>query len=137
MREFVVYGTPVAKGRPKFKRTGNFVQTYTPEKTANYETLVKTEYMQKYGGEPFLNGAIAAAITAYFPIPKSTSKRKRNLMLSDHIRHTKKPDCDNIAKCVLDALNNVAYADDSSVCILMVKKLYAEEPQVEITLTEI
>uniref|UniRef100_UPI0015890B54 RusA family crossover junction endodeoxyribonuclease n=1 Tax=Burkholderia ambifaria TaxID=152480 RepID=UPI0015890B54 len=39
--EFVVPGTPVAKGRPKFARRGAHVTTYTPEKTERYENLVK------------------------------------------------------------------------------------------------
>ena len=41
-----------------------------------------------------------------------------------------KPDCDNIAKAVLDALNGLAYKDDSQVTELTVRKLYAEEGSV-------
>ena len=47
MRKFEVMGTPVAKGRPKFARRGNFVSTYTPEKTVNYENLVQLDKYPK------------------------------------------------------------------------------------------
>jgi Holliday junction resolvase RusA-like endonuclease len=38
---FMVEGTPIGKGRPKFARRGNFVSTYTPTKTRNYEDIIK------------------------------------------------------------------------------------------------
>jgi Holliday junction resolvase RusA-like endonuclease len=41
-----------------------------------------------------------------------------------------------MAKCVLDALNNIAYDDDSQVYELSVTKEYGENPRVEITLKE-
>ena len=48
--KFTVLGTPVGKGRPRFSRQGQFVRTYTPDKTVNYETLVRMEYEQQCGG---------------------------------------------------------------------------------------
>ena len=41
-----------------------------------------------------------------------------------------------MAKCVLDALNNIAYDDDSQIYDLKVTKEYGEVPRVEITLKE-
>jgi Holliday junction resolvase RusA-like endonuclease len=70
-------------------------------------------------------------ITAFFPIPKSTSKKNRALMLEDKLLPTKKPDSDNIAKVICDALNGVAYGDDTQIVKLVVNKRYtAEEPKV-------
>lgn len=85
----------------------------------------------------FLDGAIRADIVAFFPIPKSTSKKNKALMLAGEIKYTKKVDCDNLAKIVLDSLNGIAYKDDAQVYELSVKKLYAEEPKVVVTLTEV
>ena len=45
---FTVEGTPVGKGRPKFARRGNFVSTYTPTKTRDYETLIAEAAKQVY-----------------------------------------------------------------------------------------
>lgn len=82
-------------------------------------------------------GAIRATINNYFPVPKSASKRAQTAMLEGKIHHTKKSDCDNLAKSVLDALNGIAYHDDSQVSELHVTKGYAETPRVEVTLEEI
>ena len=133
---FTVPGTPVAKGRPKFSRRGNFVVAYTPEKTANFETLVRISYQQANPGV-WLEGQIGADIIAYFPIPKSTSKKDREKMLEGKIMHTKKSDLDNIVKAVADALNEIAYHDDSSICLLHAAKYYSYQPRVEVKLWEI
>lgn len=132
MNRFVIYGKPMGKGRPRFSRAGRFVRTFTPEATANYETLVKLAYQGE--GCSMMEGEVRAEIVAYFQIPKSVSKKKRLAMARGEVRPTSKPDCDNIAKIVLDALNGLAYKDDSSVVSLRVEKLYAEEPRVEVSL---
>ena len=41
MLTYSVEGNPIGKGRPKFARRGNFVSTYTPTKTRDYETVIK------------------------------------------------------------------------------------------------
>ena len=58
-------------------------------------------------------------------------------MLAGEIKYTKKVDCDNLAKIVLDSLNGIAYKDDAQIFELSVKKLYADEPRVVVTLTEV
>ena len=70
---FTVYGEPTAKGRPKFSTHGGFVKAYTPEKTAAYENLVKLSFDQQVA-EGLIQEEVIATITAYFSIPKSTSK---------------------------------------------------------------
>lgn len=45
---------------------------------------------------------------------------KKTAMLSGELLPTKKPDIDNIVKAVLDALNEVAYRDDTQVVELQV-----------------
>ena len=75
--------------------------------------------------------------TPCFPIPKSVSKKKREEMNRGLLMHTKKPDCDNIAKSILDALNGLAYYDDSQICELSVYKMYSDEPRAEIVINSI
>lgn len=136
--KFEVLGVPVGKGRPRFSTQGGFVRAITPEKTANYETLVKLAYRQECGEiEPYERDIpLAAYITAYFPIPKSASKKKREEMLCGRVMHTHKPDCDNIVKAILDALNGIAYYDDSQIAQIHVGKYYSDQPRVEITICE-
>lgn len=133
IREFVIPGEPMAKQRPRFSRTG---MTYTPAKTTNYENLVKVIYQEKYLGTDLLEGALSVEIKAYCKPPK-TSKKKLIAMLNGTIRPTKKPDCDNIAKIILDALNNIAYDDDKNIVDLKVEKHFSDIPRVEVQIKEL
>lgn len=127
--KFTVPGVPVGKGRPRFTRNGH---TYTPEKTKAYESLVR-ECWRKQSGAEFSGGVpLRAEIHGHFQIPSSLSKKRRSAM--DGTPHTKKCDADNLAKSILDALNGVAYPDDSAISHLIVKKSYSEEPCVEVFL---
>lgn len=130
--QFIIPGDPCAKGRPRMTRAGH---TYTPQKTVNYETLVKTIYSDKCG--EYFDGPVSMEIKAYFAIPKSVSKTKRHQMLNGLIRPTKKPDWDNIGKIIADSLNKIAYNDDSQVASAVISKYYAEQSRVEITISEI
>ena len=58
-------------------------------------------------------------------------------MMDGLVPHTKKCDCDNLAKSILDSLNGIAYDDDSQVCRLIVEKIYGENPRVEVKLKEV
>ena len=62
---------------------------------------------------------------------------KKTAMLSGELLPTKKPDIDNIVKAVLDALNEVAYRDDTQVVELQVRKQDSERPRLEICLEEL
>ena len=138
MINFTVSGEPVGKSRPKFSTVNGHAVAYTPQKTVNYETLVKLSYQQQCGGMMFEKDVpLKAVITAYFPIPKSTSKKKQAQMMNGEIRHTKKCDADNLAKVVLDALNSIAFYDDSQVCELSVSKYYSDNPRVDVLIGEI
>lgn len=132
--KFCVLGEPKGKGRPRVSTRNGFARAYTPKDTANYENLVRYTYQSDVG--VMLQGDITARITAYFPIPKSVSKKQRQMMLDKMIPHTKKPDCDNIAKIILDSLNEVAYSDDKQIYRIVVEKWYSDVPRVEVDLEE-
>ena len=132
MFKFTIFAEPTGKARPRVTTHG----TYTPKKTKDYEKLVQWEY-RKQGGRDYGKRQLQVEITANFQIPKSKPKNKRIEMLAGQIRPTKKPDCDNIAKAILDALNGIAYHDDSQVVGLWVEKWYTpDEPCVIVTIKE-
>ena len=138
MIQFTVLGCPVGKGRPKFSTFNGHATAYTPAKTVNYENLVKLSYQQQCGGIMYEKDVpLRAIIKAYFPIPKSTSRKKHDAMIRKEILYTKKCDADNLAKAVLDALNGIAYYDDAQVCQLIVSKMYSDEPRVEVSISEV
>lgn len=134
MVKFTVPGAPKGKGRPRFSSRNGKVRTYTPDTTASYEDLVRMEYGSQCSGISFGDGPVAVTILAKFPIPKSVTKQRRAAMLR-HERPAKKPDADNIAKIVCDALNGIAYDDDAQVVSLKVEKMYAAEPMVCVVIT--
>ena len=72
-------------------------------------------------GKGFAAGVpLTATVTAFFTVPKSMSKKKAAAM--DGTPHIKRPDADNVAKAILDALNGHAYNDDSTIALLTVRK---------------
>lgn len=137
MVKFTVPGEPYGKGRPRFRNTGSFQQPYTPAKTANYENLVKLAYASEARHRFADDAMLDVRIFAYYAIPKSVSKKKRQMMLDKKIRPIKKPDYDNIGKIVCDSLNQIAYKDDSQIVDAMVRKFYDENPRVVVTIRDI
>lgn len=76
-----------------------------------------------------ITGGVELSFTALFPPPKSVSKRKRARMLAGEICHTVKPDLDNLAKQLKDAMTRMRYwHDDSQVVGMRCAKRYGEKP---------
>ena len=132
--KFTIPGEPYGKARPRFNR--NTRVTYTPDNTTEYENLIVLMYKQKCENFKFPdNTAIDLRVRAYFAIPDSDSKKKQKQKLENEIR-PQKPDWDNDGKIVSDALNGVAYHDDSQVVDAQVRKFYSHTPRVEVTIEE-
>lgn len=135
--KFTIYGEVVGKGRPRFSTVGGFAKAYTPKKTTNYEALVKSSYLDKY--QPYLleKGALRMEIDIYMLIPKSASKKAAERMSKGIERPTKKPDIDNIIKSIADALNGLAYHDDSQIVSVSVNKYWGYVPRAEVKIKEV
>ncbi len=133
--DFVIQGKVQAKQRPRFNRYSG--KTYTPNETIAYENWVKTCYLEKYKDKELMEKPLRVTIKAYFEIPKSTSKKRKQQMMDNEILPMVKPDTDNIAKGVLDSLNGIAYKDDKQVVELIVNKFYSNTPYVSVMIEEI
>lgn len=132
--EFEVIGEVIGKERPRVNMyTGS---VYTPGKTKDYEFLIQQYFKMKYPNYQTLEGRVAIEIIAYLKIPKSTSKVKKQEMLDNKISPTKKPDVDNIAKVILDAMNKFVFKDDNQVAKISVEKRYGEEEKIEVLVEE-
>ena len=134
---FKIPGKPVGKGRPKFSMINGHPTAYTPAETRDYESKVKMcflNYCYERKEEFKFEGNIGASITAYCPIPSSLSKKKQAAM--DMTPCPKKPDADNIAKAILDALSGVLFDDDNQVVELNVEKCYSKDPCAIVTIWE-
>jgi Holliday junction resolvase RusA-like endonuclease len=96
-------------------------------KTKIWEATISKSAREAIADDPRLfTGPVRVQICAYLARPKSVSPRVRPLP-------TVKPDCDKLARLVLDSLTKVLLSDDAIVCSLLVRKLYAHAlPYVEI-----
>lgn len=129
---FTVPGQPIAKGRAKFARRGNFVTTYTPKETVQYENLVRLAAQEAMGtAEPF-DQPMSLTVAIYLPIPQSWSKKKQEKARAGLVGATKKPDADNVLKALKDGMNGVVYVDDARITDVVLQKRYAAAPRVDV-----
>ena len=116
--------TPVPKGRPKFGRG----KTYTPEKTREFESTVRSAWVKAYPDCMPLTGAVSVSMVFSLPLLKSFNKANKQKAIDGTLRPAKRPDIDNYVKAVLDALNGLAFTDDGQVVELKAAKWYGTEP---------
>ena len=136
MVNFMVEGTPVPKGRPRFARRGKFVSTYSPKTTVDYETKVAEAAQLAMGSSEPLETPVGAYIYITLPIPASYSKKRKQECLSGNERPTKKSDIDNYCKAVFDGMNGIVFLDDSQVVSLHSTKVYGTIGMVEVMVKE-
>lgn len=120
-------GPPVAKGRPRVTRRG---ATYTPAKTRTWEGMARTFGLQAMAGKPLLNDPLRLRVSVLLAVPRSWPQWKRAAAIAQEIAPTGKPDAENCAKALCDALTGVVYVDDAQICELWIGKRYAEAPGV-------
>lgn len=105
---------------------GKTAVRFTPPKQAKYAATLKVLCMQAMGGRAPLEGPLGLVLQARYPWPKSMSAKKR-LQSGAHWRISK-PDFDNLAKIVGDALNKIAWLDDAQIAAARVTKIYSDNP---------
>lgn len=134
--QFVVEGQPKGKGRPRFTTSGGYPRTYTPNETRQYEELIRECFFEQVK-EPVDRDKIdTIQILAYYQVPASESKKRKQLMIDGKIPPTVKPDLDNVIKVVLDALNGLAYNDDKQLLNIYASKFYGAKPMLAVQFSE-
>lgn len=128
MISFTVPGLPIAQPRQRHRnitaRNGaSFIQNYTPTKSPvnEFKAAVRMAFAQACGGQP-LDGPVALRVLFVFPRPKGMIWKKRPM---PGTYHAKKPDLDNLAKSLKDALKGLAWLDDSQVAQMVADKVIA------------
>ena len=119
---FEVPGTPIPKGRPRLGRG----HTYTPKRTAEAENVIQS--VARLAEVIPLVGSIEMTLDFFLPIPKAWSKAKTQSAMLGTVRPGR-PDLDNLAKTVMDALNEIAFTDDSQIVELICRKFYSISPR--------
>ena len=135
--ELTIPGKPVAQGRPRFYRRGNFVVATDPKASKVYKADIQylaQKHKENNNISELLDGPLGLDVMAYFPCPKSRW-RKTKPRTEEH--HAKRPDADNVAKSIKDGLTGVFYHDDSQISELIIRKRIAaqgEAPRIEVSL---
>ncbi len=131
---FTVHMVPVAKGRPRFVRATG--RTYTPKATENAEQAVRDALQDAYPEHAAFDTTLALFVEAYIYPPKTLCKKKNMPLIEAEVMPVPtRPDVDNYAKLVMDALNKgIAYRDDSLVAELHATKVYSMNPRLEVTI---
>ena len=107
---------PVACARARITRNGS----YNPRKTTEAKDTVR--YLVTSKPHRMHSGAVKLIILLNIQKPKS----------SKNVLPAVKPDIDNYAKLVMDALNGVLWKDDGQICYLVCRKVYSNTPSIEI-----
>jgi Holliday junction resolvase RusA-like endonuclease len=110
-------GVPVAKARPKAVRRGAGIGMYQPKATERAQKELERQIRAKRWDRP-LGGAVRVEVVVVLDCPKSAKGRAYPVV---------KPDIDNFAKMILDAMTGAGiWDDDNQVIDLSVSKRYGQ-----------
>lgn len=127
----IVNSPPQSQGRPRFTTRGSHAFAFDPHKDIkNWTRLQISDQFNERIKEP-----VEVEICFFMPIPKSTSKKKTALMLTNEIKHQKNKDLDNLIKFYLDAMNNIVFEDDKQIWRIVAEKKYSDIPRTEIVVS--
>lgn len=110
---------PFGKARPRVTRSGH---AYMPDSYTTARDELRLHFGSVEVPPPWI-----VSIVAVRPMPKSWSKAKRHEMDSRYCET--KPDADNIAGAVMDAL----FADDAAVVSVTCVKRWGDAPALIVT----
>jgi Holliday junction resolvase RusA-like endonuclease len=140
MSEIVLHipAVPVAQPRQRHAIRGKHAVSYLPKEhpVHVFKAACKMTLRESYQGAP-LTGSLTVQIEFVMPRPERLNKKK--LAPWGRAPHVQTPDADNLIKSTFDALNELAWVDDSQVTELLVSKVHAardESPHVRMVITE-
>lgn len=122
---FEIHGIPVAQKQTRFSCINNKPRTWDP--SSKEKEIIQWQVKPLAPSEP-LKGPIEMILTFLLPIPKSASKALRKAMINRVVLPIKKPDIDNLAYLVTNALKKIVYEDDSQIVAQKIFKFYSEKP---------
>lgn len=119
---FSVEGDPVPQPRARITTRGGFGHAYTPgnHKIHAYRAAIAAAAKQA-GATPTDEAPITLVVDLVFSRPKSHFSKSG---VKPDAPKLPRPDCSNVLKGIEDALNGVAWVDDSQVGRVVVEKTY-------------
>ena len=138
--QFTVPAIPVAQPRQRVAVIAGHAHNYTPTQhpVNAFKAAVQMAFAEASGGELRIEGPVGLQLVFCMPRPKSMTWKTR--LMPRVYRPGGRGDWDNLAKSVADALNGLAWRDDSQICLVHVEVFIAggcEQPHVEVEIKEI
>ena len=130
-----VPGLPIAQPRHKATTIGGAARMYLPGSHPVH--AFKAAVALSWGPREMRTGPLHVVIDCRFPMPQTHAKK---IGKKPWPAMTSRPDCDNLAKSICDALNGIAWLDDKQIVALDVRKIYAPPGhggETEITVREL
>lgn len=122
---FEVPGDPVPQPRPRITVRGKHGHAYTPgDHPIHAYRAAIAEAAREAGAVPTDDAPITLIVDLIFCRPKS---HFRKAGLKENAPKLPRPDCSNVLKGIEDALNGVAWLDDSQVGRVVIEKSYGQE----------
>lgn len=129
---FTVEVTPKGQARPRATVRNGYAHMYKVKGDVEHEGIIRSAYSKAAAGVPPYDGPVILHVKAIFEPPKSWSKRKREVAISEESWKTSKPDLTNVVKNIEDALNEVAWRDDACIVSHTNKKVYGGQDMIVI-----
>lgn len=128
---FEITGNPVPQKQTRWTRSG---RSYDPSK----KDMQQIQWQSRpYAPEVPLSGPVELNLVFYVAIPVGTSGIRRRQMINGVILPIKRPDFDNLAYIVTNALKGIFYDDDSQVVDCIIRKRYGEVPKTVVKVVSI
>lgn len=132
--DFIIYQEPTGKKAVMHTRSG----IAYPCKAQKYNASALMTDMFKYRPSEPITDPVELKVVAFFNVPKSKPKWWKALAYAGLIPHDKKPDYDNLAKQIGDALETLQFIkNDSQIFHADINKWYSEYPRWEVYITSV
>jgi Holliday junction resolvase RusA-like endonuclease len=128
---FSVLGEPVPQPRPRVSTRGGFARAYVPAQHPVHAYRQSLSAAARAAGLGETGEPLNVVIDAVFERPKSHMTKAGVKPTAPRLP---RPDVDNLAKAVLDALQDVI-GDDTLVARLVVEKSYGQEARTTVRIS--
>lgn len=136
---FTVPAVPIAQPRHRIGTIAGKARAFESPKSHPihaYKATVRHAAAEVYNGPP-LDGPLKMQLQFVLPRPKGKTWKTKPM---PRYWHASRPDTDNLAKAVKDALSGLCYVDDAQICTLEATKMVAdgsEQPHTLVRLTQL
>jgi Holliday junction resolvase RusA-like endonuclease len=123
---FELHGNPIPQKQSQVFSCNGKPRFYDPSSKVKAQMQWQ---MKPYAPKEPLQCPVNVDIVFYMPIPKATSGIRKRQMINQVILPTKRPDIDNMAYLITNAMKEIYYADDSQIVDLHLHKRYSDQPK--------